>query len=100
MVTSKGLLGMTQAAQSNQIVKSGSKVRLLSSLFFLLFFACIFFYFTNSLNTITDFWWHISTGRWIWQNGTLPASDPFSYTASLEPDIQRSIILKGYWLAQ
>lgn len=81
-------------------VKTGSKVSLLKSLFFLLFFACVFFFFTNPLNTITDFWWHISTGRWIWQNGSLPASDPFSIAALSKPNIQGSVTLQGYWLAQ
>lgn len=30
----------------------------------------------------TDFWWHLRTGQWIWQNHTLPRVDVFSYTAA------------------
>ncbi|MBI4822491.1 MAG: hypothetical protein HY791_39895 [Deltaproteobacteria bacterium] len=27
-----------------------------------------------------DLWWHMATGRWIWENKALPAVDTFSYT--------------------
>lgn len=65
-----------------------------------LFFLSVFFFFTNPINTITDFWWHIATGKWIVQNNGLPAVDPFSYTADQGPNIQRDIVLKGYWISQ
>jgi hypothetical protein len=29
-----------------------------------------------------DSWWHLATGRWIIDSGTIPNSDPFSWTAS------------------
>lgn len=29
-----------------------------------------------------DTWWHLASGRWIVENGTVPVTDPFSYTAS------------------
>jgi hypothetical protein len=32
-----------------------------------------------------DIWWHIRTGQWIWENGTIPATDPFSHTAAGAP---------------
>jgi hypothetical protein len=28
-----------------------------------------------------DIWWHIRTGRWIWEHHEIPSSDLFSYTA-------------------
>jgi cbb3-type cytochrome oxidase subunit 3 len=28
-----------------------------------------------------DIWWHIRTGQWIWENGAIPTTDPFSHTA-------------------
>lgn len=28
-----------------------------------------------------DFWWHLKTGEWIVENGRLPSTDPFTYTA-------------------
>ena len=85
---------------SSRVLQSFSKDSLIKPLFIILFFLSIFFFFTNTINTISDFWWHISTGRWIWQNSELPSEDPFSNTVSLEPSTQRNIILKGYWLSQ
>ncbi len=46
-----------------------------------------------------DFFWHLASGRWIWENGGLPTQDPFSYTAG-EPDARDTSVLHGYWLAQ
>jgi hypothetical protein len=46
-----------------------------------------------------DFFWHLASGRWIWENGALPTQDPFSYTSG-EPDGRDAFILRGYWLAQ
>jgi tetratricopeptide (TPR) repeat protein len=52
-----------------------------------------------------DFFWHLATGQWIWQNKTIPDKDPFSHTSPekmmLEPEIERyQLILKQYWLGQ
>lgn len=52
-----------------------------------------------------DFWWHIATGRYIVDTGTIPEQDPFSYTSILEenknpyPEWEK-FILKQYWLSQ
>ncbi|NPA26025.1 MAG: hypothetical protein GXO36_00275 [Chloroflexi bacterium] len=27
-----------------------------------------------------DTWWHLRTGKWVWQHKAWPATDPFSYT--------------------
>ena len=35
--------------------------------------------------TDPDLWWHLATGRYIVATGTIPASDPFSYTAAGQP---------------
>ncbi len=32
-----------------------------------------------------DAWWHLATGRWIAQNGSIPTTDPFSFLAQGEP---------------
>lgn len=53
----------------------------------------------------SDFWWHIATGRYILASGSLPDSDPFSFTSSLEENknlhpIRENFILKQYWLGQ
>jgi len=52
-----------------------------------------------------DFWWHLKTGEYIWQTGSLPDTDPFAYTSlpkdPIHPESKRiKFILKQYWLAQ
>lgn len=52
-----------------------------------------------------DFWWHIATGRYIVETGTIPDKDPFSYTSALEENknpfpVWENFILKQYWLSQ
>lgn len=32
-----------------------------------------------------DFWWHLAAGRWIVENGAIPRTDPFSFTAGGQP---------------
>jgi hypothetical protein len=32
-----------------------------------------------------DFWWHLSSARWIMENGALPTTDPFTFTAVSTP---------------
>lgn len=47
-----------------------------------------------------DFWWHLATGKYIVETKSLPQDDPFSYTSHDTPSERKTIILKGYWLAQ
>ncbi|MDY7039693.1 MAG: hypothetical protein SVX38_02390 [Chloroflexota bacterium] len=49
--------------------------RLLTLVFFVLLF-------TMSVRELRDpdFWWHLATGRYIWQAGSIPSHDVFSYT--------------------
>lgn len=52
-----------------------------------------------------DFWWHLSTGRYIVETGKLPDKDPFSYTSNLKENEslipeRENFLLKQYWLAQ
>ncbi|OFZ67541.1 MAG: hypothetical protein A2V79_11875 [Betaproteobacteria bacterium RBG_16_56_24] len=47
-----------------------------------------------------DVYWHLNTGRWIWEHGALPGSDPFTYTIGDTLDARQRLILQGYWLAQ
>ena len=45
-----------------------------------------------------DFWWHISSGKYIVETRSLPDSDPFSvYTTAGARD---NTILKSNWLGQ
>jgi tetratricopeptide (TPR) repeat protein len=41
-----------------------------------------------------DTWWMLAAGRWIWEQGRLPAQDPFSWTAAGSPWLDHE------WLAQ
>lgn len=46
-----------------------------------------------------DFFWHLKTGEWIWQNKRLPSEDPFAYTTGLY-NFRTHHILTAYWLSQ
>ncbi|MEW6584624.1 MAG: hypothetical protein AB1442_03325 [Nitrospirota bacterium] len=48
----------------------------------------------------SDFWWHLAAGKYITETRSLPTNDPFAYTSQEEPSTRKSIILRGYWLAQ
>jgi hypothetical protein len=52
--------------------------------------------FTMAVRVIadSDSWWHLQSGRWIVENGTIPRTDPFSHTKLGEPWIDHG------WLAQ
>jgi len=71
-------------------------------------FALLFLFHISPIG-LGDVYWHLNTGRWIWENGALPDSDPFTYTQAVNPDAQpgmhshdywQRLILQGYWLAQ
>ena len=62
-------------------------------------FACIFIYHTYPLG-LSDFWWHLNTGRWIWTHGGMPTGDPFLYSSVSPLDARASLILRGYPLSQ
>ncbi len=77
---------------------------LIGASFFLLFAAFLYKYSSVKLWDF-DYWWHISTGKYIVQNCSLPHSDPFSFTNGLSENknpnpLRESFILKQYWLAQ
>jgi len=61
--------------------------------------ACIFIYHTYPLG-LSDFWWHLNTGRWIWANGEMPTGDPFLYSSATPLDPRAELILRGYPLSQ
>lgn len=52
-----------------------------------------------------DFWWHISTGKYIVATGSIPTTDPFSFTSQLPENsnlypVRERFIMTQYWLAQ
>jgi hypothetical protein len=65
----------------------------------------IFYRFSSYSLFDSDFWWHISTGRYIVTNNSIPDSDPFSFTSAMDENKnlypeRENFILKQYWLAQ
>lgn len=62
-------------------------------------FACIFIYHTYPLG-LSDFWWHLNMGRWIWTNGGMPTDDPFLFSSVSPMDARAELILRGYPLSQ
>jgi len=61
--------------------------------------ALVFLYFTFPMG-LSDYWWHMNTGRWIWQNLSLPSVDPFTYSYAKDDNLRRVLILKAYYLGQ
>lgn len=47
-----------------------------------------------------DFFWHLKTGEWIWQNLRLPDHDIFNYTTSTIVTPAIKFTLTAYWLSQ
>ncbi|MBI5640941.1 MAG: hypothetical protein HZA17_10995 [Nitrospirae bacterium] len=51
-----------------------------------------------------DFWWHLKTGEWIWQNRSIPTHDPFSHTTyiNITPEQEHLVkrILAQYRISQ
>lgn len=47
-----------------------------------------------------DFFWHLKTGQWIWENGSLPYTDPFGIPPFLDSSPRNDFILTSYWLIQ
>ena len=62
-------------------------------------FAVLFLFHTYPLG-LGDIYWHLNTGRWIIDHGTLPVADPFLYTLPAVLDERQILLLQGYWLAQ
>jgi hypothetical protein len=66
----------------------------------LFFFGGLFLHLTLPLFD-HDFWWHLATGKWMWQNGSLMHSDPFNFPSyPADHPTYQSFFLKQYWLSQ
>ncbi|MGD0886112.1 MAG: hypothetical protein ABSA46_14805 [Thermodesulfovibrionales bacterium] len=65
-----------------------------------LFFASLLLYLTLPISD-PDFWWHLASGKWIVQNGSLMHNDPFSFPYQFSADpLRKGLILKQFWLSQ
>jgi|Deesub1362A_J573_1020465.scaffolds.fasta_scaffold00456_8 hypothetical protein len=72
----------------------------LRSIIIALFFLSIVASLTTPISD-NDLWWHLATGRWIWQNMTIPSDDPFGIPLNLdETPLRKNFILRQYWLSQ
>jgi hypothetical protein len=95
----KGILNRSELLESPGILKT---IKFFAAT---AFFATVFLIFLKVDLWDYDFWWHIATGRYIVETGTIPDKDPFSYTSNLDenrnpfPGWENSV-LKQYWLSQ
>lgn len=65
-----------------------------------LYFSAIFVYLTIPISD-PDFWWHLASGRWMWDNRSLIHDDPFAIPYDFsESELRKEFILKQYWLSQ
>jgi|GEM_PF-2606568 len=66
----------------------------------LLFFAGIFAHLTVPLFD-NDFWWHLATGKWMWQHKAMIHADPFDFPSYPHDfPVYTKFFLKQYWLSQ
>ena len=47
-----------------------------------------------------DFFWHLQTGAWIWEHGTLPGEFLFSLSAPAAMTDAMRFTMTSYWLMQ
>lgn len=62
----------------------------------LLFWAAVFLTFLTPME-LGDIWWHLRTGQWILENGSIPAEDPFALRFEL---YSGPFVLREFWLCQ
>jgi hypothetical protein len=58
-----------------------------------------FFHLTRVIRD-NDFFWHLKSGQWIWENRAFPEHDPFAYATSMLGSGRAHFILTSYWLSQ
>lgn len=91
---------MNSLPVSSEGIKKTDWVHYLIVACLFLFFASLFFSFTVPISD-PDFWWHIATGKWIAEHGSLMQQDAFTIADAVpEAGPRSAFILKQYWLAQ
>ena len=86
---------MRETSRVSEFIGGRTSFRIL----FIVTFSFIFLFHTFPLG-LSDFWWHMNTGRWIWEHGALPVDDPFLYSSVSPLDVRATQILRGYPLFQ
>jgi hypothetical protein len=63
-------------------------------------FGAIFLYVSMPLFSV-DLWWHLASGRWVWEHRALMREDPFNFV-SFPSDLPlwRKLTFTQYWLSQ
>lgn len=64
-----------------------------------LFFLLVFLFYTYPMG-LSDYWWHMNNGRWIWEHMSIPWTDQFSYAYARDDDVRRVVITRAYYLGQ
>lgn len=65
----------------------------------IIIFGLIFVFHTYPMG-LSDYWWHMSSGRWIFEHLAIPTVDHFTYTVPQDDELRRKVILKAYYLGQ
>lgn len=87
--------------QKVEKMKLSSPTRLQNILVFI-FFASLFVFLTDPISD-PDFWWHLASGKWMFEHQNLMADDPFSVAYNFPVDHthpRKAFVLHQYWLAQ
>lgn len=78
----------------------GDGFRRVPAFFLVVFFTALFCVLTIAVFD-SDFWWHLASGRWMWEHRALLRSDPFDFTSAIfGPSSQGGYQITQYWGAQ
>ncbi|MGE5892430.1 MAG: hypothetical protein ACM34I_00075 [bacterium] len=88
------------SASTQSLIQKASLPDGVIRILFVLFFVSIFISLTVPISD-PDFWWHLATGQWMWENQSLMSDDPFTFASDpSESPTRREFIFKQYWLSQ
>jgi hypothetical protein len=80
--------------------KSARLLRHVPAFLVVVFFSALFGALTAS-SFDSEVWWHLASGRWMWENRTLLSADPFDFTSVIFGSSgQVRYLFTQYWFAQ
>jgi hypothetical protein len=85
-------LGLQSAEQP--AARAAEPVRVIIGMLLMLFWVVLAVAHREKMLGDPDIWWHIRTGAWMWEHGTVPTADPFSHSFAGQPWIAKE------WLSQ